>query len=57
VDESAHVRQALICAECEREADETAVGWRCYLVDADDGEDEDELIFFCPTCFAREFSR
>jgi hypothetical protein len=32
----------LSCAECEREADETAVGRRGYLVDADDEQDEDE---------------
>jgi dipeptidyl aminopeptidase/acylaminoacyl peptidase len=48
VEESVEVRHALICAECERAADETAVGWRCYLVAADDGEDEDELVFFAP---------
>ena len=51
------MRQALICAECEREADETAAGWRGYHVDADDDEDEDEILFFCPSCVAREFSR
>ena len=49
--------QALICAECEREAEEAAVGWRGYLVDADDDESEVEVLFFCPTCVAREFSR
>jgi hypothetical protein len=49
----------LICTECRREADETATGWRGYLLDADDDEDEDEVevLFFCPTCVAREFSR
>jgi len=55
VDKSADVRQSLICAECEREADENAIGWRGYLVDADD--DEDEVLFFCAMCVAREFSR
>ena len=57
VDESADVRQSLICAECEREADENAIGWRGYLVAADDDEDEDGVLFFCAMCVAREFSR
>ena len=33
MDTSADLRQALICAECEREADETAIGWRGYFPD------------------------
>jgi hypothetical protein len=49
--------QAMICAECEREAGEAAVGWRGYLVNADDDDSELEVLFFCPTCVAREFSR
>jgi hypothetical protein len=44
----------LFCAECERCADSEARGWRAYLVDADD-YDEDEVLLFCPVCSAREF--
>jgi hypothetical protein len=53
VGKSADVWQSLICAECKREADEAAIGWRGYLLDADD----DEVLFFRPTCVASEFSR
>ena len=45
---------ALFCAECRRRADAEALGWRAYLVDADD-YDRDDVLFFCPTCAAREF--
>ena len=59
MNKSADVRRSLICAECEREADENAIGWHGYLVAADDDDDEDEdgVLFFCATCVAREFSR
>jgi hypothetical protein len=52
--ETRPMRRSLVCVECEREADEDAVGWRGYLVDSDEGEDE--VVFFCPLCAAREFS-
>ena len=44
----------LICVECGRRSDPEARGWQAHLVEADDGE-SDEVIFFCPTCAAREF--
>jgi len=44
----------LLCAECRRCSDSEARGWRAYLVDADD-YDGDDVLFFCPTCAAREF--
>jgi hypothetical protein len=43
----------LFCAECRQRADSEALGWRAYLVDADD-YDGDEVLFFCPLCAARE---
>lgn len=41
------------CVECETRAGSTAAGWQAHLLDT--GEDEDELVFYCPTCAAREF--
>jgi hypothetical protein len=46
---------ALVCAECGRHDDNGAHGWRGYLVDLDD-DGADEVIFFCPSCVAREFA-
>ncbi len=55
--DTSDVRNKLVCEECKREADDRAVGWRGYLVDADDDEDEDEILFFCSRCVEREFSQ
>lgn len=47
----------LLCAECERESDEHALGWRAYLaggLDGEEGEVEEALVF-CPACAKREF--
>jgi hypothetical protein len=53
------VQRSLICAECRLEADERALGWRGYIVKADEDEldDGDEILFFCSRCAASEFSR
>ena len=42
------------CQECGIEAEGDAKGWEAYLVDLDDDGQED-VIFFCPACAAREF--
>jgi hypothetical protein len=44
----------LTCTECERRSAETACGWQGYLVDLED-DGKDEVVFFCPSCAAREF--
>ena len=44
----------LVCIECGRRSGPAAVGWRGYLVDLDD-DGEDEVVFYCPRCAAREF--
>jgi DNA-directed RNA polymerase subunit RPC12/RpoP len=48
------VRTPLRCAECGREADETADGWRAYLWERVRSDDR-EVIVFCPECASREF--
>ena len=45
----------LVCVECRRRADAQARGWQAHLVESDDNEDEDEVVFFCPACAVREF--
>jgi hypothetical protein len=45
----------LVCVECRRRADAQARRWQAHLLESDDNEDEDELVFFCPACAAREF--
>jgi hypothetical protein len=45
----------LVCVECRRRADPQARGWQAHLVESDADDDEDELVFFCPACAAREF--
>jgi hypothetical protein len=44
----------LTCSECENLCDDEALGWEGHLVDLDD-DGEDEVVFFCPSCAAREF--
>ena len=44
----------LFCEECRARSDARALGWRGYLVDRDD-DGEDEVVFYCPRCAAREF--
>jgi rubrerythrin len=39
----------LICTECGGESQYGAAGWRGYEAD------DDEILFFCPVCSAREF--
>lgn len=39
----------LRCAECGRESDPDAAGWRAYL------DDDDQAVTFCPECAEREF--
>ena len=51
------VAGTLVCAECEREAHESARGWLAFLVDLADDEEEPEVVIFCSACRAREFSR
>jgi hypothetical protein len=46
----------LRCVECEKSSDASARGWRGSLVDVDvDDDGEDEVVFYCPRCAAREF--
>jgi hypothetical protein len=44
----------LRCAECGREADHKARGWRA-LHRKEDPADEPEAFVFCPACWEREF--
>lgn len=44
----------LVCCECQRRSAGTATGWQGYLVHLDD-DGQDEVVFFCPGCAAREF--
>ena len=44
----------LVCAECGRGDSDRKPGWEGHLVDLDD-DGEDEILFFCPDCAAREF--
>jgi hypothetical protein len=46
--------EKLLCIECKERSDSSARGWRGYLVDVDD-DGEDEVVFYCPRCAAREF--
>lgn len=39
----------LVCTECGVESPSGAKGWRGYEAD------DDEILFFCPTCSEREF--
>jgi Zn finger protein HypA/HybF involved in hydrogenase expression len=48
------VRTPLQCAECGREADEIADGWKAYLSENETNDDRD-VILFCPECDSREF--
>jgi hypothetical protein len=48
------IRTELCCVECGRRCDASVRGWRGYLVDLND-DGEDEVVFFCPRCAAREF--
>jgi len=47
----------LVCAECGRESDDHAHGWRASFVSAVDELPlgDDELLAWCPTCAEREF--
>ena len=44
----------LVCIECGKRSGAAAHGWRGYLVDVDD-DGEDEVVFYCQRCAAREF--
>jgi hypothetical protein len=51
----------LVCDECG-ETSEDGEGWKAELAvklldeDEFDGEGPDEVVFFCPRCWSREFS-
>jgi len=45
----------LLCAECGRSNDGEAAGWRGYRDDLPDEDEQPSLVFFCPSCAAREF--
>jgi hypothetical protein len=46
----------LVCAECRRESDDRAWGWRAYRSeDVEDGEERYEVAIFCPFCAPLEF--
>jgi hypothetical protein len=44
----------MTCEECGHEAIGRAQGWEALLVDLDD-DGQDEVVFYCPVCAAREF--
>jgi len=45
----------LVCAECGCSDDGEAAGWRGYREDLPDEDEQPSLVFFCPSCAAREF--
>ena len=45
----------LRCVECGAESNELAAGWRAYLTDELDEDEEAEMLMFCPGCARREF--
>lgn len=46
----------LVCSECGRRADtDAARGWQGHLVEDDEDDGTEEVVFFCPLCAAREF--
>jgi hypothetical protein len=45
----------LLCWECLTVADERARGWRAYRGDVPGEDPEPILLFYCPSCAAREF--
>ncbi len=52
--------ETLICAECGRESDQRAAGWRAILGegledDPDPDYHDDAVEVFCPECAKREF--
>jgi hypothetical protein len=51
------VTAELVCCECQRRPVGSANAWQSYLVDLDDDDGQDEVVFFCPGCAAREFGR
>jgi hypothetical protein len=46
--------ERLVCVECGRTSDETAVGWRACRTDFDEDGDPPEVAFYCPACAAAE---
>jgi hypothetical protein len=44
----------LTCAECGKQSDEQARGWRTYHA-VKELTDDDYLLSFCPECAMREF--
>jgi hypothetical protein len=48
------VRFVLDCEECGARSDAPERGWRAAIV-TDDGGDADEVVVYCPACWAREF--
>jgi hypothetical protein len=41
----------LRCAECGRQSEPDAAGWRAYL------DDDDQAVTFCSECAEREFGK
>jgi hypothetical protein len=48
------VRFVLDCEECGARSGESERGWRAALV-ADDADERDEIVVYCPACWEREF--
>ena len=48
------VRFVLDCEECGARSDALERGWRATIV-KDDRGDRDEVVVYCPACWAREF--
>jgi hypothetical protein len=45
----------LVCEECRRVSVSRERGWQAHRADLD-GDGHDELVFYCPSCAAREFA-
>jgi hypothetical protein len=55
VPEPVVVKRVLECAECGRQSEPGATGWRAYLGTEEEIGPEDEVYAFCPECAEREF--
>lgn len=47
--------RTLECAECGSRSDQRAQGWRAYLADGLEEDEDVEVVTVCPECADREF--
>ena len=45
----------LRCIECNSFASSSALGWRAYVVEDPEGDDDPEVAIYCPTCAQEQF--